>query len=676
MKAYFLVYPREQANPPIFLIKFSGTFKSKNGNNKSKNRNHKSKQGKDNQTKKSYIEDKKGKEDYMASLWFDIRDIKFQLFDVFKIQEALLGKGRYIDHDADMCSMVLDQAAKLTEQEVAPTYPDEVHRKPVEATFKDGKVYAPEAYHRLWKLCCEGGWLSITERMEVGGQSFPYCVGAAAMNMFLAGNQAFIMYQGLTHGCARLMEDYFRHPFRNILLEKMYTGAWAGTMCLTEPGAGSDVGLLKATAKKNVDGTYSIVGTKCFISAGDHDLTPNIIHAVLARIEGDPKGTKGVSIFMVPKIRFDEKGELGEPNDVQCGNIESKMGIHGNATCTLNFGTDGKCIGYLMGEERQGMPIMFHMMNEERQGCGMMGASLASAAYLHALDYCKQRIQMPNVIAVAMGDKNAPAVPIIQHPDVRRMLLKMKSVTEGIRALALFCYFCMDSEINATLAENEEQKEYWHGLIEVLTPVVKAYGTEMGMVVCDLAVQSYGGYGYCREYPVEQMMRDQRINTIFEGTTGIQALDLLGRKLGMKRGAYFMNVLGMTKDAIAEAKKNDGFKEEAMIVENALKACGETALAFSQMIKTTPYVPLIGACDYLNCLGDAIVGWLHIRMANAATKGLAAATNDQDKAFYSGKIEGAKFFINRITGLVPAKLDILKKDEQSAMNIQAEAFAV
>jgi hypothetical protein len=353
------------------------------------------------------------------------------------------------------------------------------------------------------------------------------------------------------------------------------------------------------------------------------------------------------------------------------------MGIHGNATCTLNFGTDGKCIGYLMGEERQGMPIMFHMMNEERQGCGMMGASLATAAYLHALDYCKQRIQMQNVIAVAMGDKNAPAVPIIQHPDVRRMLLKMKSVTEGIRALALFCYFCMDNEINATLSENEEQREYWHGLIEVLTPLVKAYGTEMGMVVCDLAVQSYGGYGYCREYPVEQIMRDQRINTIFEGTTGIQALDLLGRKLGMKKGAYFMHVLDMTKNDIAEAKKFDGLKEEAIIVESALNACGETAMAFAKMIKTTPYVPLIGACDYLNCLGDSVVGWLHIKMAaEAAKKFFASGTSDQDKAFYSGKIEGAKFFINRITGLVIPKLENLKKDEQSAMRITEEAFAV
>jgi hypothetical protein len=400
------------------------------------------------------------------------------------------------------------------------------------------------------------------------------------------------------------------------------------------------------------------------------------MHPVLARIVGDPAGTKGISIFLVPKMRFNEKGESGESNDVSCGGIESKMGIHGNATCTLNFGENGKCIGYLMGEERQGMKVMFQMMNEERQGVGMMGVALGAAAYLHALDYAKQRVQGQNIISVAMKDEKAPAVPIIQHPDVRRMLIRQKSITEGIRALTLLCYFAMDREFNAGLDNNEQDKEYWHGIIEVLTPLVKSYCTEMGMEVCSLAVQTYGGYGYCREYPVEQMMRDQKINLIYEGTNGIQAMDLLGRKLGMKKGLYFMNLLGLTQAAIAEAKAGDGFKEEAAIVEGALNACAGAAMEFAKMMKTTPFIPLIGAADFLNCLSDALVGWLHIWMANAATKGLAAAANDKDKAFYSGKIQGAKYFINRITGLVPAKLENLKKDEQSAMNISEEGFAV
>ncbi len=607
----------------------------------------------------------------MASLWVDLRDVRFQLLEVIKISETLLGKGRFSDHDVDTVNMVLDTAAKFAENEIAPTYPDEVQRKPVEAIFKDGKVVVPEAYHNLWKLYAEGGWIAVADSPDVGGQSFPTCVAAACQNMFLGSNQAFVMYPGLSHGAARLIQDFFRHPLRETILEKMFSGVWGGTMCLTEPGAGSDVGALKSKAKRNPDGTFSMTGTKCFISAGDHNLTENIIHPVLARIEGDPRGSKGISIFVVPKIRINPDGSLGEPNDVSCGGIESKMGIHGNATCTLNFGDNGKCIGYLMGEEREGMKIMFHMMNEERQGVGMMGVALASAAYLHALDYAKQRLQGSNIMS--MKDPNAPQVPIIQHPDVRRMLLKQKSITEGIRALAYFCYYCMDRE---AIAESDKEKEKWHGCIELLTPMVKSFCTDMGMVVCDLAVQTYGGYGYCREYPVEQMMRDQKINTIYEGTNGIQAMDLLGRKLGMKKGMYFMNLIALTQETIGEAKGIASIKEEAEVVEGAMNAASSTALAFSGMIRTNPFVPLIAAQDYLNCLSEALCGWLHLQMAAAAVKALPKAGSEKDKAFYNGKIEGAKFFINRIVALVPAKCELLKKDETSAMRISEEGFAV
>jgi uncharacterized membrane protein len=278
---------------------------------------------------------------------------------------------------------------------------------------------------------------------------------------------------------------------------------------------------------------------------------------------------------------------------------------------------------------------------------------------------------------MAMKLEDAPAVPIIKHPDVRRMLLKQKSISEGLRLLAYFCYFCMDNEFNALIDGNEEQKEYWHGMIEVLTPIVKAYCTDRGQESIELAVQCYGGYGFCREYPVEQMMRDNKINQIYEGTNGIQALDLLGRKLGMKKGLYFMNLLALAKVDIEAAKKIDAFKKEAEVVETALNACAESAMAFAKMIKVTPYVPLIGACDFLNCLGDALVGWLHIKMALVAIpKFFAADTGELDKAFYRGKIEGARFFINRITGLVPGHLDNLKQDEQSCMNIPEESFAV
>ncbi|HPR56548.1 MAG TPA: acyl-CoA dehydrogenase [Deltaproteobacteria bacterium] len=607
----------------------------------------------------------------MASQWVDVRDLQFILHEVFKIGDTLLGKGKFADHDADMVNMVLEQAAKFTENDIAPTYPDEVQRKPVEAVFKEGKVYAPEAYKNLWRLYAEGGWFGVSDNPEVGGQGFPAIIAAACAQMFLAGNQAFLMYPGLTHGAARLIEDFFQHSLRDTILEKMYNGTWAGTMCLTEPGAGSDVGALKTTAKKLPDGSYLITGTKCFISAGDHDLAENIIHPVLARIEGDPAGTKGISIFVVPKFKINPDGSSGEPNDVNCGGIESKMGIHGNATCTLNFGEAGKCIGWLMGEERQGMEIMFHMMNEERQGVGTMGVALSTTAYLHALSYAKERLQGVNIMQ--MKDPNAKQCPIIQHPDVRRMLLKMKSMTEGIKALALYCYYAMDCKANAA---DDAEKEKWNGMIEMFTPMVKSYCTDVGDIVTNLAVQTYGGYGFCREYPVEQMMRDNKINTIYEGTNGIQALDLLGRKLGMKKGLYFMNLLGETQAEIGKAKANDALKAEAEIVEKALNACAGTAMQFSQLIRKNPFIPLIAACDFLNCLSEALCGWFHVWMANVALEKLAANPIEKEKMFYTGKVEGARFFINRITALVPAKLENLTQDEVSCCRIPDEAFAV
>ncbi len=440
-------------------------------------------------------------------------------------------------------------------------------------------------------------------------------------------------------------------------------------MCLTEPGAGSDVGALKSTAKRNCDGTYSITGTKCFISSGDHDLTENIIHAVLARIEGDPPGTKGISIFLVPKIRVNADGSPGESNDVTTGNIESKMGIHGNATCTLNFGENGLCIGYLMGQERDGMKIMFHMMNEERQGVGMMGVALASSAYLHALAYTKERIQGSNFLQ----KDPAVSVPIIQHPDVRRMLLKQKSIVEGIRFLCLYCYYAMDRR---KVAGSNEAADKWQGMIEVLTPIVKSYCTEMGMVVNDLAVQTYGGYGFCRDYPVEQMMRDQKINMIYEGTNGIQALDLLGRKVGMKKGTYFMALVNEARASLGQAIEMQILKEETAIVENALDVIVKAVEDFSALMKTNPSVPFIAANDFLDCFGDALLGWYHIWMATVASEKLLQATTDQDKAFYAGKIESAIFFIHRTTALVPAKCEILRKNETSAMRITEESFAV
>jgi len=605
----------------------------------------------------------------MASQWVNARDSKFLLHDVLKIDQELLGKAPFSDIDPEMVDMVVEGAATFAEGQLAPHYSDETHGKPVEAVFKDGKVYVPEAYKELWKLFAEGGWLTISDSPEVGGQGLPTVVGAACNEFFYGCNQAFSLTPSLTAGAARLVQKFGSEELKAMFLKKMFEGTWAGTMCLTEPVAGSDVGALKAIAKRNPDGTYSIAGTKCFITGGDHDLTENIVHVVLARIEGDPPGTPGISIFAIPKRRVNADGSPGEPNDVATGNIEHKMGIHGSPTCTLNFGENGKCIGYLMGRERDGMKVMFHLMNEERQNIGLMGAGLASSAYLHALAYAKDRLQGSNIAGRTPGRQ----APIIQHPDVRRMLLTQKSVVEGIRALCFYCYVTMDK---AKAAATEEEKARFQGLIEILTPIVKAYCTDMGMLVNHLAVQTYGGYGYCRDYPVEQMQRDQRINSIYEGTNGIQALDLVGRKLGMSGGKFVAALLNETKSAIGEALEASDFKQEARLVEGAVEALATTSLALGSMTKTSAAVPLLGACDLLNCFGDTLSGWLHLRMALIAQKALASAKTEADQLFYKGKIEGAKFFINRITSLVPAKCEVLRQDETSAMRIPEGAFAV
>jgi alkylation response protein AidB-like acyl-CoA dehydrogenase len=605
----------------------------------------------------------------MASQWVNPRDSKFLLHEVLKIDQEIVGKPPFDHIDPEMVDMVVDGAANFSEGQLAPHYPDEARGKPVEAVFKDNVVRVPEAYKTLWKLFAEGGWLSISDSPEVGGQGLPTVVAAACNEFFFACNQAFSLVPALTAGAARLIDKFCSDELKAMFIKKMFDGTWSGTMCLTEPVAGSDVGALRATAKKNDDGTYSIAGTKCFITGGDHDLTENIVHIVLARIEGDPLGTQGISIFVIPKYRVNPDGSVGEPNDVATGNIEHKMGIHGSPTCTLNFGENGKCIGYLMGRERDGMKIMFHLMNEERQNIGLMGTGLAGSAYLHALAYAKDRLQGSSVRARTPGTQ----VPIIQHPDVRRMLMMQKSVVEGIRLLCLYCFYTMDK---AKAAATEDEKMKCQGLIEILTPIVKAYCTDMGMVVNHLAVQTHGGYGYCRDYPVEQMQRDQRINSIYEGTNGIQALDLVGRKLGMNSGKLLSALLNEMKAVIGQALETADLRHEALVVEGAAQALAITASALGSVAKTSPAVPLLAACDLLNCFGDTLCGWLHLWMALTAKNALKNAESESDQLFYQGKIEGAKFFVNRITSLVPAKCEILGKNEISAMRIPEGAFAV
>ncbi len=507
----------------------------------------------------------------MANFLVDERDAKFVLYEQLRIDE-LCQSEKYAEFSRETFDMVLDAAQKLAEKELAPTnVPGDVQG----VVLENGQVKVPECFHQAFRLFCEGGWNALPIDQEMGGQGFPSVLNCASMELFIAANQALCMYSGLTVGSAHLIEKYGTEEQQRLYMDKMYTGEWTGTMCLTEPQAGSDVGALRTKAVKNPDGTYSITGGKIFISSGDHDLTENIVHMVLARCEGAPQGTKGISIFIVPKKRIEGDGLVD--NDVICAAVEKKMGIHASATCALNFGEKGNCIGYLLGKENEGMKIMFNMMNGARLAVGLQGLAQASTAYLHGLKYAKERFQGPEISA--MKDANAPKVPIIQHPDVRRMLMWMKCVTEGIRSLLYYAGYCED---RVRTAANEEEADKYQGFLDILIPICKAWSTDMGFRVTEVAIQIHGGYGFCREYPVEQFMRDAKIASIYEGTNGIQALDLVGRKLGYKGGALFRSIVAETGNLLKQAKNNYRLKDIVAPFDEARK----------QLIEVTRYFGL------------------------------------------------------------------------------------
>jgi alkylation response protein AidB-like acyl-CoA dehydrogenase len=467
----------------------------------------------------------------------------------------------------------------------------------------------------------------------------------------------------------------------------MYAGEWTGTMCLTEPGAGSDVGASKTTAKKMPDGKYLITGTKCFISSGDHNLADNIVHPVLARIEGDPPGTKGISIFIVPKYRVNDDGSIGEFNDVNTGGIEHKMGIKGSATCTLNFGENGNCIGELLGNEREGMKVMFQMMNEARIGTGMHGLDLASAAFEHAVQYAKERIQ-----GIAIWDAmnpDAKPVTIVNHPDIRRKLMWMKSHVEGMRSFCFFAAHCVDM---SKIVKTEEEKANYIGLLDLLTTIIKAYCTDKGLLVCSMAMDVYGGYGFCSEYPVEQYLRDEKIACIYEGTNGIQSLTLVARGLGQRKGANLMNMAGIIQANIAKLKSHPVLGKHTAILEEAAGACLDITKFFTQVSKAGEFlIPVLNAYRFMEIFGDVLVGNFLLHGGSIADEKLRAIyqtkgadtpekqkvllKDDKEAAFYSGRVASAQFFAVEILTTVKSRCDSIKMKDQTPLDISEEAFA-
>jgi len=585
----------------------------------------------------------------------DERDILFVLFDQLHV-ERLFEYEAFDSLSREEADMVLNEAQRFAKNEIWPTNAVADREG---CTFNGGKVTVPECLHKAYRIYAENGWICLTAPEEMGGAGMPSSVSVAVGEILTGANIAFSTYPGLTRGAARLIARFGDDAMRETFAKRLYSGEWAGTMCLTEPQAGSAVGDISTTAVKKGD-EYLLSGNKLFITAGEHDLTPNIIHLVLAKTPGAPKGIKGLSLFVVPKIWVAQDGSLGEPNDVTCTGIEEKMGIHAACTCALTFGDRGQCRGLLLGNEGEGLKVMFHLMNEARIGTGLQGFSAAAVAYLYALDYAKERIQ--GVELRNMRDFDAPRVPIIKHPDVKRMLLTMKARVEGMRALLYRAAYYADL---ATCHPEQPTRDRHNKLLELLTPICKAYCSDMGFLVTVTAIQTYGGYGYIREYPVEQLARDAKISSIYEGTNGIQALDLIGRKIPKNNGEYYMLLMA---EIAATIEANNGHPVLGRLARRLQKEVERVRTVTGKFaesgLRGNIDFPTLNAVAYLNLLGNTILGWLLLDQAAIAHDKLSEMLVDRGvdsidmrnqllsenelARYYDNKVHTAAFFIESL----------------------------
>jgi len=602
----------------------------------------------------------------MAQVIADRRDVDFVLHEQFEVEE-FFKNSTFDEFNRKTIDMIVSESRNFAIKEILPTFTDGDRHG---AILKDGRVTLPESFYRAFELFREGEWTAVTAEPELGGQGLPHVISQAVQDYMLGANYVFYFYGISGIGPGEIIELYGTEQQKDIFLKNVLTGLWGGTMVLTEPGAGSDVGALTTAAVRNVDGTYSISGNKIFITNGEHDLTENIIHPVLARVEGARVGSKGISLFLVPRIWVNEDGTLGEQNDVVCTGIEDKMGMHASSTCSLTFGGKGKCRGLLVGEENMGMRVMFTLMDSARILVGAVGQTSASVAYLHAVNYAKERHQGKDLEKAFQAD--APQVPIIKHPDVRRMLMWMKAHVEGMRSLIYYGALCID---RVKCSETEEEKAYYQDMLDLLTPVMKSYCTDRGFAVCSEAIQVFGGYGYTKDFPVEQLLRDVRVTTIYEGTNGIQAIDLLGRKLGMKNGAVFMNFIKEIHTSVAIAKEDTSLSVLAEKVEKEVQRFGELAMfmgknAMSENFKSA----FLNAVPFQDIMGDICMAWMLLWRATAASKKLSDRVKKKDLEFYRSQIQTAAYFINSILPLTHGKMESVFSNDVSALEITPAGF--
>lgn len=601
----------------------------------------------------------------------NLRDMTFVLFEQLKLGE-LLGKPPYDAWGEEEIVQVLKQTGRFAQEVIGPTNGLGDHEG---CRFEKGKVKVPEAFREAWKGVYEQGLKTLGIPVEEGGQGAPKAVAAVIEEILAGANTAFATYPGLTAGASEVIATFGTPEQKKRYLEAMYGGRFGGTMCLTEPDAGSDVGASATKARKNADGTYSIQGAKSFITAADNDLVENVIHLVLARIEGAPAGTKGLSLFIVPNVRVDPDGSLGKPNDVQVTRIEEKMGLHGSATCQLSFGDNGGCVGELVGtQEHVGIAQMFKLMNFARLAVGLQGLSIASSAYLNALDYARERKQGAEF--KRWKDPTAPRVPIIRHADVRRMLLDMKSKVEGIRAMILKLAVHHDRALALT-GKDDEKAAYHHGQVELLTPLVKAYGSDQAFLICATGIQVLGGAGYTADHPLEQYVRDSKVFSIYEGTNHIQAMDLVGRKLGQAGGAHLMQFAADLSAFVEAHQAHPVLGEAVKKLAEAQEAVTATAMGFmgwSQDPAKAELIPSV-ANRFLEMMSELTVGWLLLDQAVIALEASAKLAADHpDRAFYEGKKFGALYFARNVLPGVAEKARLVAAEDRSALEIPEEAF--
>ncbi|OMH28358.1 acyl-CoA dehydrogenase C-terminal domain-containing protein [Motiliproteus sp. MSK22-1] len=591
-----------------------------------------------------------------------LRDMRFAMNELLNIKQhyATLPGGE--EATPELIDAILEEGAKFAENELAP-----LNRSGDQegCRWEDGEVFTPSGFKEAYDKFVEGGWPSLSHSPDLGGQGLPESLGIVINELVGTANWSWSMYPGLSHGAMNTLEAHGTDEQQQQYLVPLIEGRWTGTMCLTEPHCGTDLGLLRTKAEPNEDGSYAISGTKIFISAGEHDMAENIIHIVLARLPDAPKGTKGISLFIVPKYHVNADGSLAERNGVSCGSLEHKMGIHGNSTCVMNF---DRAQGYLIGPANKGLNCMFTFMNTARIGTALQGLAHAEFGFQNSLTYARERLQMRSLTGPKAEDK--PADPIIVHPDVRRMLLTQKAFAEGGRALV---YFAAQQVDKANHGETEEERQAAEQLLSFLTPIAKAFLTETGFESANLGLQIFGGHGYISEWGMEQNVRDSRISMLYEGTTGIQALDLLGRKVLMTQGETLKSFTKIVHKFCQSEIYNPQMQPYIEPLQAINKEWGELTMKIGMSAMQNRDEVGAASVDYLMYSGYAVLAYFWALAAKTAQQSIAAGTDEE--AFYQAKISTANFYFKRLLPRTRTLAETMVSGADCLMELEEGAFS-